>query len=432
MTISFIGHGYVGLVTAAIFADLGNTVWVVGRHQEKIDKLKQGIATFYEPGLSEIVKRNVDAGRLIFTLDYKAAVVPSEIIFIAVGTPPKPTGDADLTEVFNAAREIGKNLVGYKVVSVKSTVPPGTNKKVGEILEEVKPAGSSFAIASVPEFLRQGQAVGDTQHPQRVVIGTTSDRAQKMLVDLHKPIDTKLVLCNVETAELIKYAANSMLSVKISFANALAFLSEKVGADVEKVLEGVGLDKRIGRSFLYPGVGYGGSCFPKDVKALIAIARDYGYDFTLLKATDEINDEARTHFIRKIENHFAGDLKGKTIGVLGLSFKPDTDDMRFAPSITIITALLKDGAIVRAYDPVAMENAKKVLPEGVEYVSSAYEAASGADAIVVVTEWNEFKQLDMVKLAKGLKERVLFDGRNMYDPQTIKDLGYRYFGVGRM
>lgn len=432
MTISFIGHGYVGLVTAAVFADLGNTVWVVGRTKEKIETLKKGIATFYEPGLSELVKRNVDAGRLLFTLDYHEAVVPSEIIFIAVGTPPKENGEADLTEVYNAAREIGKNLVGYKVISVKSTVPPGTNKKVSAILDETKPSGASFAIASVPEFLRQGQAIGDTMHPQRVVIGTTSDRAQKLLIDLHKPINTKIVVCNVETAELIKYAANSMLSVKISFANAMAFLSEKVGADVEKVLEGVGLDSRIGRSFLYPGVGYGGSCFPKDVKALIAIGKRYGYDFTLLKATDEINDEARVHFIEKIRNHFHGDLRGKTIAVLGLSFKPDTDDMRFAPSITIIEALLKGGARVVAYDPVAIPNAKKALPKDVLFATSPYEAVKDADAVAVVTEWNEFRQLDMVKLAKGLRERVLFDGRNIYDPQALKDLGYTYYGVGRM
>ena len=432
MTISFIGHGYVGLVTATVFADLGNTVWVVGRTKEKIEKLKQGIATFYEPGLSELVKRNVEAGRLRFTLDYKEAVTPSEIIFIAVGTPPKPTGDADLTEVFNAAREIGKNLVGYKVVSVKSTVPPGTNKKVGEILNEVKPAGASFAIASCPEFLRQGQAIGDTFHPARVVIGTTSDRAQKMLIDLHKPIDSKLVLCNVETAELIKYAANSMLSVKISFANSLAVLSEKVGADVEKVLEGVGLDPRIGRSFLYPGVGYGGSCFPKDVKALIAIARDYNYDFSLLKATDAVNDEMRLFFVEKIKKHFDGNLKGKKLALLGLSFKPDTDDMRFAPSITIANALIKEGATVIAYDPVTIENAKKVMPKELQYATNPYEAAHDADAVVVVTEWNEFRQLDLVKLAKELKNRVLFDGRNIYDPQKMRDLGYMYYCVGRM
>jgi UDPglucose 6-dehydrogenase len=432
MTIGFVGHGYVGLVTAAIFADLGNTVWVVGRTKEKIEKLKRGEATFYEPGLSEIVKRNVDAGRLLFTLDYKELVVPSEIIFICVGTPPKPNGEADLTEVWNAAAEIGKNLVGYKVVSVKSTVPPGTNKRVGEILTENKPAGSSFALASCPEFLRQGQAVSDTMHPHRVVIGTTSERAEKLLIDLHKSIDAKVVTCNLETAELIKYSSNSMLSVKISFANAIAFLSEKVGADAEKVLEAVGLDSRIGRTFLYPGVGYGGSCFPKDVKALIAIADQYGYNFKLLKATDEINDEARLHFINKIMTHFGGDVKDKKFCLLGCSFKPDTDDMRFAPSITVATALVKAGASVVAYDPVAMDNAKKVMPAEVTYAANPYDAAKDADATIVVTEWNEFKKLDLVKLAGLMTGRVLFDGRNIYEPEEMKKLGYTYYGVGRM
>jgi len=431
MTVTFIGHGYVGLVTAAVFADLGNTVWVVGRTKEKIEKLKKGITPFFEPGLAELVKKNVEAGRLIFTLDYKEAVTPSQIVFICVGTPPKSTGEADLTEVFNATREIAKHLVGYKVISVKSTVPPGTNKKVSEILEKSKPDGSSFAIASVPEFLREGSAISDTLHPDRVVIGTTSDRAATILTEFHKSIDGKTVLCNVETAELIKYASNSMLSVKISFANAIAFLSEKVGADVEKVLEGVGLDRRIGRSFLYPGVGYGGSCFPKDVKALIAIARSYGYEFTLLQAVDEINKDAQKRFSDKILKHF-GTLKGIKITVLGLSFKPNTDDMREAPSINIITNLLEKGATVVAYDPEAIENGKKVLPKGVVYETSAYKAAHGADAVVVLTEWNEFRQIDLVKLAKELKNRVLFDGRNIYDPEKVKDLGFVYYGVGRM
>ncbi len=432
MTIGFVGHGYVGLVTAAIFADLGNTVWVVGRTKEKIEKQKRGEATFYEPGLSEIVKRNVDAGRLLFTLDYKELVVPSEIIFICVGTPPKANGEADLTEVWNAAAEIGKHLTGYKVVSVKSTVPPGTNKRVGEILTEHKPHGSSFALASCPEFLRQGQAVSDTLHPHRVVIGTTSERAEKLLIDLHRSIDAKVVTCNLETAELIKYSSNSMLSVKISFANAIAFLSEKVGADAEKVLEAVGLDSRIGRTFLYPGVGYGGSCFPKDVKALIAIADQYGYNFKLLKATDEINDEARLHFIEKIMAHFGGNVKGKTFCLLGCSFKPDTDDMRFAPSITVATALIKSGASVVAYDPVAMDNAKRVMPPEVIYAQNPYDAAKGADATIIVTEWNEFKKLDLVKLAGLMNGRVLFDGRNIYEPEEMKKLGYTYYGVGRM
>ncbi|MBI3956042.1 UDP-glucose/GDP-mannose dehydrogenase family protein [Candidatus Gottesmanbacteria bacterium] len=432
MTITCIGHGYVGLVTAAVFADLGNTVWVVGRTPEKIENLKIGKAPFYEPGLEELVKRNVEAGRLLFTLDYKEAVVPSEIIFICVGTPPKSSGEADLTSVFAAAESIGKALVGYKVIVTKSTVPPGTNKKVAAIIEKAKPGGASFAIASVPEFLREGTAISDTLHPDRVVIGTTSKRAEELILELHKPIDGKSVLCNTETAELIKYASNSLLSTKISFANAIAFLSEKVGADAEKVLEGVGLDKRLGRSFLYPGVGYGGSCFPKDVKALIAIAADYGYNFSILKAVDEVNRDAVTRFIQKISSHFQDHLKGKTIAILGLSFKPDTDDMRDAPSVVVISTLVSGGAMVRAYDPVAMANAQNVLPEGIVYAKDAYEAAQGADAVIVLTEWNEFRQVDLVRLAKELKERVLFDGRNIYNPSRVKQLGFMYYGVGRM
>lgn len=432
MTVAFIGHGYVGLVTAAVFADLGNTVWVVGRTKEKIDKLKKGIAPFYEPGLAELVKRNVDAKRLLFTLDYKEAVVPSEIIFIAVGTPPKATGEADLSSVFSAAESIAKNLVGYKVVVTKSTVPPGTNRKVGDILQKFKPEGATFAIASCPEFLREGTAISDTMHPDRVVIGTSSERAKQLLVDLHKPIDGKTVLCNVETAELIKYASNSLLSTKISFANAIAFLSEKVGADAERVLEGVGLDRRLGRSFLYPGVGYGGSCFPKDVKALIALSNQYEYDFKLLKAVDEINKEAPRHFVEKILKQHNGNLKKKKFAVLGLSFKPDTDDMREAPSIYVISELLKKGASVVAYDPIAMENSKTVLPKEVTFAKDAYSAAQGADAVIVLTEWNEFRQLDLVRLAKGLNSLVLFDGRNIYEPEQVKKLGYTYYGVGRM
>lgn len=432
MTITFIGHGYVGLVTASVFADLGNTVWVVGRTPEKIEKLKKGIAPFFEPGLSELVKRNVDAGRLKFSLSYKEAVAPSEIIFICVGTPPKDNGEADLTSVYSSAESIAKALVGYKVIVTKSTVPPGTNKKVGEIITKYKPEGTSFALASVPEFLREGSAIEDTLHPDRVVIGTTSDRAQELLLELHKPINGKTVFCNLETAELIKYASNSLLSTKISFANAIALLSEKAGADAERVLEAVGLDKRLGRSFLYAGVGYGGSCFPKDVKALIAIAKGYGYDFTLLKAVDEINRKTAENFVAKIVHHFSGSLTGKTIAILGLSFKPNTDDMREAPSIFIIGELLAHGAKIVAYDPVAMGNAKNVLPKSVEFAHDAYEAAKGADAVAVVTEWNEFRQLDLVKLARGLKSLVLFDGRNIYDPVQVKQLGFMYYGVGRM
>ncbi len=432
MTIAFVGHGYVGLVTAAVFADLGNTVWVVGRTKEKIEKLKKGTVPFYEPGLAELVKRNVEARRLLFTLDYGEAVPPSSIIFICVGTPSKDNGEADLGSVFDAAGKIGKSMVGYKVVATKSTVPPGTNKKIVEIIMKAKPEGSSFAIASVPEFLREGSAIADTLRPDRVVIGTTSDRAEAMLLELHTSIDGKVVLCNVETAELIKYASNALLSTKISFANAVSFLSEKVGADVEKVLEGVGLDRRIGRSFLFPGVGYGGSCFPKDVKALISIAAEYGYAFNLLKAVDEINRQAVLNFVDKITRHFHGKVTGQKIAVLGLSFKPNTDDMREAPSIGIITELVKRGALIKAYDPVAMNNAKQVLPKGVIYARDAYQAAAGVDAVAVVTEWNEFLQLDLVRLAKRMKSLVLFDGRNIYDPARAKQLGFLYYGIGRM
>ncbi len=432
MTVAFIGHGYVGLVTAAVFADLGNTVWVVGRTKEKIEKLQRGIAPFYEPGLSELVARNVAAKRLLFTLDYAEAVGPSEIVFICVGTPPKDNGEADLSSVFAAAEEIGKHLFGYKIIVTKSTVPPGTGKEVVAIINKQKPSGASFAYASVPEFLREGTAIDDTLHPDRVVIGTSSDRAQEILLEFHKPINSKAVPRNTETAERIKYASNAMLSTKISFANAVALVAEKVDADVEKVLDGVGLDRRIGRSFLYPGVGYGGSCFPKDVKALIAIAKSKGYDFQLLSAVDEINKQMKLHFVGKVMQHFKGNIKGKALGVLGLAFKPNTDDMREAPSIKILTELVKYGAKIVAYDPVAMDNAKGLLPKSVRFVKSAHEAAKGADALLVLTEWNEFRQIDLVRLAKGMRNLVLFDGRNVYDPVAVKKLGFMYYGIGRV
>jgi UDPglucose 6-dehydrogenase len=429
MIITFIGHGYVGLVTAAVFADLGNTVWVVGHTKEKIDNLKKNIMPFYEPGLEEMVKRNFKAGRIKFTLDYHEAVSVSEVIFIAVGTPPKPSGEADLTAVFTAAKEIAKNLNGYTVVVTKSTVPPGTNRKVGEILTSNKPVGASFDIASCPEFLREGTALSDTMHPDRVVIGVDHQKAAKVLIELHKPIDGKTVICGVETAEMIKYASNSLLSTKISFANALAFLSEKVGADVEQVLEGVGLDRRLGRAFLYPGVGYGGSCFPKDVKALISIASDLGYDFDLLKAVEHVNHQAIDFFIKKIIEVIKP-LKGKTVGVLGLAFKPNTDDMREAPSVKIINALLKNGAKIKVYDPIAMDNAKKLLGK-VQYCKNAYQAAEKTEALIIVTEWNEFRQLDLKKIKHIMKAPFIFDGRNIYDPVKIRQLGINYYSIGR-
>lgn len=431
MTITFVGHGYVGLVTAAVFADLGNTVWVIGHTPEKVENLKKGIIPIYEPGLEELVKRNVTAKRLLFTLDYQEAISASSVIFIAVGTPPKPTGEADLSVVFEVAKKVGQNLKNYAVVVVKSTVPVGTNKKVQEIINEVKTKDASFDIGSVPEFLREGQAIGDTMHPDRIVLGTQSKQARDTLIELHKPIDGARVLTNIETAEMIKYGANAFLATKISFANAIAQLSEATGADGLKVLQGIGLDKRVGNAFLSPGVGYGGSCFPKDVKALIAIAKQYDYDFALLKSVEAINKEATERAIEKVIAQAGGDVAGKTIGVLGLSFKPDTDDMRDAPSIPIIKTLVEKGASIKAYDPIAMENAKKLLPDSVVYTSDSYEAAKDADVLLVVTEWNEFMQLDLSKIKSAMKKPVIVDGRNIYDPEKIKKLGFTYLGVGR-
>ncbi|HEX7041621.1 MAG TPA: UDP-glucose/GDP-mannose dehydrogenase family protein [Patescibacteria group bacterium] len=437
MTITFLGHGYVGLVTAAVFADLGNKVWVIGHTPEKVENLKKGILPIYEPGLEELVVRNVKAGRLLFTLDYKPAIPESDVVFIAVGTPPKKTGEADLSVVFQVAEEIGRNLDGYTVVITKSTVPVGTNYKVKEIIEKVKPSGVDFDIASCPEFLREGQAIGDTQHPDRVVIGTDTKKAEDMLIELHKPIiegngGSKVVLTNVPTAEMIKYASNAFLATKISFANAIAMLSEKVGANGPDVLEAIGLDKRIGRYFLNAGAGYGGSCFPKDVKALIAIAEQNGYEFKLLKDVEAINKEAMHSVTAKVKKLLDGQVKGKTIGVLGLTFKPDTDDMRDAPSRTVIPELLKDGAKVKAYDPIGMVGAKRFPEfENLEFVDNSYNVAKDADILVVMTEWNEFKQLDVKKLKSLMKSPVMVDGRNIYEPEYMRSLGFTYIGVGR-
>ena len=437
MTITFIGHGYVGLVTAAVFADLGNTVWVIGHTQEKIDNLKNGILPIYEPGLEEIVKRNVLANRLLFTLDYDKSIPSSEVVFIAVGTPPKPTGEADLSVVFEVAEKVGQYVDGYTVVITKSTVPVGTNRKVEEIVKKAKSHKAEIEVASVPEFLREGQAIGDTQHPDRIVIGSDFMRAKEKLVELHKPIidnngtDTHLVLTTLETAEMIKYAANSFLAVKISFANAIAKISELVGANGPDVLQAVGLDSRIGTKFLNAGAGYGGSCFPKDVKALIAISEENGYEFKLLKVVEVINKQAMHAIVDKAKK-MVGSLEGKKIAVLGLTFKPDTDDMRDAPSRVIIPELLKAGAIVKAFDPIAKESVKRFPElEGLEIAQDAYAAAEDADVLIIMTEWNEFKQLDLEKLKNIMKLPNLIDGRNIYDPSIAKSLGFTYLGVGR-
>jgi UDPglucose 6-dehydrogenase len=442
MTITFVGHGYVGLVSAAVFADLGNTVWVIGHTKEKVDNLKKGIIPIYEPGLDELVKRNVNAGRLLFTLDYSPAIAKSDVVFIAVGTPPKQTGEADLSVVFDVAEKVGKHLDGYTVVNVKSTVPVGTNRKVQKLIDEVKPESAKFDIASVPEFLREGQAISDTMHPDRIVIGTEEKRAEDVLVELHSPLmttvngereDNRLFLCNIETAEMVKYASNAFLATKISFANAIAQLSEVVNADGLKVLEAMGLDKRIGRSFLNPGAGYGGSCFPKDVKALLSISKDYGYDFSLLRAVEDVNEDAIMGIVKKAKKFLGNNVEGRTVGVLGLSFKPDTDDMRDAPSLRIINALLDEGATVKTFDPIAMDNAKRLLKDrkGVYFVKDPNEAAKDADLLIVVTEWNEFRHLDLEKVKEIMRSPNLIDGRNIYSPTKVKALGFKYVGVGR-
>lgn len=429
MTITFIGHGYVGLVTAAIFADLGNKVYVIGHTLEKIENLKKGILPIFEPGLEEIVKRNVAEGRLLFTLDYKPSIPESEVVFIAVGTPPQKTGDAELKTVFEVAEKIAKNLKDYTVVVTKSTVPPGTNKLVKKIIEENIPKGATFDIASAPEFLREGSAISDTLHPDRVVIGTDSKKAEKILVDLHKPFNTEMVLSNPETAELIKYSANSFLATKISFANAVAKLAELTGADGLKVLEGIGFDKRIGHAFLSAGAGYGGSCFPKDVKALLAIAKNYDYNFGLLDEVERINEFSKRDIVKKTKK-LVGELRGKTIGVLGLSFKPNTDDMRDASSIMIINLLQNEGAKIKAYDPEALKNAEKLLTD-VEFCKDPYEVSKGSDAVILLTEWNEFKELDLQKIKDGMNSPILIDGRNLYDPEELSRIGFKSVGVGR-
>lgn len=430
MTITFIGHGYVGLVTAAIFADLGNKVWVIGHTKEKIENLKKGIIPIFEPGLEEIVRRNVKAKRLLFTLDYSPAIAESAVVFIAVGTPSKENGEANLSTVFEVAEKLGKNLDGYTVVVTKSTVPVGTNKKVRKLIEVQLSEKATFDIASAPEFLREGQAISDTLHPDRIVIGTDSKKAENVLVGLHKPIDGKYVLTNIETAEMIKYAANAMLATKISFANAIAQLSELTGADGLKVLEGIGLDKRIGSSFLSPGAGYGGSCFPKDVKALIKIASNAGYDFSLLSDVEKINKDAILGIVKKANKLLGENLKGKTIGILGLSFKPDTDDMRDAPSVIIINYLLEKGARIKVYDPIAMDRAKTLI-KNVNFCEDSYETAKDSELLIIVTEWNEFRQLDLNKIKKIMSKPFIIDGRNIYDPDRLRELGFTYQGVGR-
>lgn len=429
MTITVVGHGYVGLVSACVFADFGNKVWVVGHTPEKLQRLKNGDPIIYEPGLAEMLKKNINAGRLHFTDSFDPAVKESTIVFITVGTPPKKDGSADLSAVYQVAENIAKNLGDkFTVVSCKSTVPVGTNLEVEKILKKHKPKNASIAVASCPEFLREGSAISDTNVPDRVVIGSNDKVAIKTLLELHSPFPGKRVVTNLPSAELIKYASNSMLATKISFANLISFFCEQTGADVEMVLDAVGMDKRIGRVFMYSGVGYGGSCFPKDVQALTETGKSLNIDVSLLESVEKINHEARKLFIDKVIKN----IKGKSIAVWGLAFKPDTDDIRFAPSVYMIQRLLKEGFVIKAYDAAAMSNVRKLISDpNLNLVDEPYSALDGADALLVLTEWNEFKQMNIAKVKKLLKTPLIFDGRNIYDPEKMRAEGFIYFGVGR-
>ncbi|EKE15163.1 MAG: hypothetical protein ACD_12C00125G0003 [uncultured bacterium] len=429
MTIAIIGHGYVGLVTACVFADFGNQVFVIGHTNEKISRLKSGDPIIYEPGLKELLQKNIKAKRIFFTLDYEKAIPESEIVFITVGTPPKESGEADLTAVIEVARNIGKNLKSkFTVVSCKSTVPVGTNKKIEVIISKHKSKQVDFAVASVPEFLREGTGISDTINSDRVVIGSDNKHAIEKLVELHKPINGKRIITNLASAEMIKYASNVFLANKISFANLVSFYCEKSGANVNEVLTGVGIDARIGNKFLNPGIGYGGSCLPKDVKAFLNIGNSLSVDTQLLTAIENINTKAQENFLEKIIKN----SPGKKVAIWGLSFKPNTDDIRFAPSVFIIEKLLEKNFQINTYDQEASQNIRNIFSNKIIYCKDPYEAVEKVDALIIITEWNEFRQIDLNKIKKLMKNPTIFDGRNIYDPADLKKLGFKYYSVGRI
>jgi len=429
MNICVIGAGHVGLVTGACFADLGHKVVCVDNDTTKIRMLKSGKIPFYEPGLSDMVKRNYRKKRLAFSTNLKEGVAQSKIIFIAVGTPSRENGDADLSYVENVSRSIAQAMRSYRLIVEKSTVPVETGKWVKHTIDTFKKQNVDFDIASNPEFLREGSAIEDSQHPDRIVIGVETKRAEKLLLELYRPFRAPIVVTDLNSAELIKHASNSFLAAKISFINAVSIICEKVGADIVEVARGVGLDRRINGSFFNAGLGFGGPCFPKDLDAFIRIAEKAGYDFKLLKAVQDINEEQKRFLIKKIEQAL-WNLTSKSVCILGLSFKPDTDDMRTAPSLDIIAMLKKEGVSVRAYDPQAAGNAKKLL-KGVELCATPYAAAKGCDCLVIVTEWDEFKRLDLAKLKKIMRQPIIIDGRNLLVPEVVKKAGFKYTGIGR-
>lgn len=427
--IAIIGTGYVGLVTGSCLADLGNKVVCIDNDKEKISLLKEGKMPIYEPGLEEIVKRNVQRNRLSFSTDVKVSVPESEVIFIAVGTPPKENGEADLSAVEKVCKDIAKSMKSYHLVVEKSTVPVQTGAKIRQTIQSNVDEGVDFDVASNPEFLREGSAVSDFMKPDRIVIGVESEKAEEILTELYQPLEVPIITTDINSAELIKHASNSFLAAKISYINALSRICELSGADIEKVAEGMGMDKRIGADFLSAGIGYGGFCFPKDLAAFIRISEKLGYDFDLLKAVEQINEGQKRQFLKKIEDAI-WNINDKTIGILGLSFKPNTDDIRFAPSIDIINGLKKAKAKIKAYDPYAMDKMKKKIPD-ITYCDDPYQVAEGANALVIVTEWSEFKELDLGKIKTLLKEPVIVDGRNIYDAEKLKEAGFKYYCIGK-
>jgi UDPglucose 6-dehydrogenase len=429
MNISIIGSGYVGLVSGACFAELGNQVICADNDLKKIGFLKKGQIPIYEPGLEELIKSNLKNKHLKFTSSIGNAVKSSEVIFIAVGTPPLENGEADLTGIENVARSIALNMDGYRLIVEKSTVPVETCFWIKKTVTTYLKKKYKFDVVSNPEFLREGSAINDFTHPDRIVVGLESAKAKQIMTRLYQPLNRPILITNIKSAELIKHASNAFLATKISFINALSCICDKVGADVKEVAQGMGLDNRIGRYFLHAGLGYGGSCFPKDLEAFITISEKLGYDFQILKAVKNTNEEQKKFVFQKIKDAL-WIIKDKTIAVLGLAFKPNTDDLRNAPSIDLIKALIQEGATIKVYDPKAMEKAKKILP-GVTYCKDPYQAALHADCLVVATEWNEFKELNFVKLKKILKRALLVDGRNIYDSRLLKKIGFTYIGIGR-
>jgi UDPglucose 6-dehydrogenase len=432
MKITVVGTGYVGLVTGTCFAETGNNVTCVDIDKSKVEKLANGQITIYEPGLEKLFLRNLREERLRFTTSLEEGIQDAAIIFLALPTPPGEDGSADLKYILGVSDHLGKILTDYKVIIDKSTVPVGTAEKVHTaIAANYK---GEFDVVSNPEFLREGVAVDDFMKPDRVVVGTSSERARKIVGDLYNPFvrqGNPIIFMDERSAELTKYAANSFLATKITFMNEIALLCEKLGADVDMVRKGVGSDERIGRRFLFPGIGYGGSCFPKDVQALVKSSTDVDYDFKILNAVMEINEKQKLHLMPKIKKYFKNNLSGKRFALWGLAFKPNTDDIREAPALYMIDALLKEGASVSAFDPEAMSNVKEVLGDKITYVDNQYDCLKGADGLIIATEWNEFRTPDFLKIVTSLKNRVIFDGRNLFDINAIKELGFYYESVGR-